>query len=78
MRLAPALTVRGGDVGAGLAGTLLVHVGLVAALLVARAAPAPGAPVYSVELVAAPAPAPVGPLDAAPAAAPEPTPAPPA
>jgi protein TonB len=49
---------RAPEVGAGLAGTLLVHGAAVALLLGAVHAPQVQPPVYAVELVAAPAPAP--------------------
>jgi periplasmic protein TonB len=70
---------RAPEVGAGLVGTLLVHGAAVALLLGAVHAPLVQPPVYAVELVAAPAPAPkqrVAP-EATPTP-PKPEPAPPA
>lgn len=55
MRFAGAATPRP-DARVGAAGTVLVHAGLVALLLLAVQAPPPPAQVYAVELVAAPAP----------------------
>lgn len=45
-------------VGAGLAGTITVHMGAIGIIWLAVRPPAPSPPVYAVELVAAPAPAP--------------------
>lgn len=57
--MTPATTAAGRpEVTAGLAWTAAVHVGVLAAVLVLARAPAPGPPVYAVELVAAPLPAP--------------------
>ncbi len=46
------------DVAAGAAGTALIHLGTLALVVVGLKTPAPMAPVYAVELVAAPLPAP--------------------